>query len=126
MALESIQLLFLVVTLLIGLASNFRMTQFTLIILGCYCFPKSLQIPKTFLSSRIRVCLMGFHGPPRIQPVRCSNSSIIATMLNFLRCFTILILVLKMYLVLMHVAAGDNGCPAKEMAFAMFSVESHI
>lgn len=47
-------------------------------------------------------------------------------MLNFPQCFTILILALKMYLVLMHIAAGDNGCPAKEMAFAMFSIESHI
>lgn len=126
MALQSIQLLFLVVTLLIGITSNFRMTQFTLIMLGCCCFPKSLRIPKTFLSSRIPVCLMGFHGPPRIQPVHCSDASLIATMLNFLQCFIILILALKMYLVLMHVAAKDNGCPAEEMAFAMFSVESHI
>lgn len=98
----------LVVTLIIGLTTNLGVTQLTLKIPCCYSFHKSLQIPKTLLRSRIPLCLIDFHGPPRVKLVCGKIQSPTSTMLCFLLQFIILILALKMYFVLISINASGN------------------
>lgn len=69
---------------------------------------------------------MSFQVLSRIYHVLLAESNPTSTALHFLPQFIILILALKMYLVLMHDTARDNGHPAEEMAFAIFSIESYI